>query len=359
MKSNSKIVVLVFLLSFTLYACVKENKVVPEPIPPVSATEYEFPVPQGFPSPFIPSDNPLTNPGVALGRRLFFDPILSGDNTKACASCHSPSKSFTDTARFSVGIHGDVGTRNSMPLFNIAWNIQNKFFWDGRATGLEQQALLPVTNPIEMDETWSNAVAELQSRPDYVNQFKAAFGTTIIDSILVAKALAQFQRTLISSNSRFDRYLRGELALTPEEASGINVFMDESKGDCFHCHGSPASPFWTDNIFHNNGLDDTFTDFGLEEFTNDPNDRGKFKTPSLRNLAYTAPYMHDGRFNTIDEVINFYSEGLKYSATLDPLMKKVGQGGAQLSPVDKANLKAFLLSLSDDSFVNNPNFQAP
>ena len=133
--------------------------------------------------------------------------------------------------------------------------------------------------------------------------------------------------------------------------------MDETKGDCFHCHGNPNNPLWTDNIFHNNGLDASFTDLGLGEVTGDPADNGKFKSPSLRNLAFTAPYMHDGRFFTLDEVINQYSEGLQNSATIDPLMKKVNEGGVQLTPQDKADLKAFLLSLSDPSFINNPDFQ--
>ena len=135
--------------------------------------------------------------------------------------------------------------------------------------------------------------------------------------------------------------------------------MDESKGDCFHCHGSENNPLWTDNKFHNNGLDSSLTDLGLGRVTGDPSDNGKFKSPSLRNLIFTAPYMHDGRFSTIDEVINHYSEGLQNSPTIDPLMKKVTQGGVQLSPQEKANLKAFLLSLTDEEFISNPNFSNP
>ncbi len=324
-------------------------------------TPYELQIPQLFaqylPEPYIPEDNPLTVEGVALGKKLFYDPILSGDGTQSCASCHMPDVAFSDTAQFSTGIDGVLGGRNAMPVFNMAWNYGRKFFWDGRALDLEGQALGPVVNPVEMHNTWPNAVAALQNHPDYPALFKAAFGADQIDSMLVVKAIAQFERTLISGNSKFDRYLMGIESLTPQELNGFNIFMDENAGDCFHCHGNPANPLWTDNDFHNNGLDSVFSDLGLGAITGDPNDNGKFKTPSLRNLSYTAPYMHDGRFATLDEVIEHYSTGLKWSPTIDPLMKKVSQGGVQLSAQQKADLKAFLLTLNDDSFVTNPDFR--
>ena len=307
--------------------------------------------------PLIPANNPQTVEGIALGKKLFFDPVLSANNTQACADCHSPQHSFSDPDKFSDGIDGLLGNRNSMPLFNLAWNFDERFFWDGRVFSLEHQAFEPVTNPIEMHNTWQKVVSDLQKTAEYPPMFQAAFGSSTIDSTLITKAIAQFERTLISGNSKFDQYLLGEVFLTTEELNGINVFMDETKGDCFHCHGNPNNPLWTDNIFHNNGLDSEFTDLGLGKVTGDPADNGKFKTPSLRNLAFTAPYMHDGRFATLDEVIDHYSEGLQNSATIDPLMKKVDQGGVQLSPQDKADLKAFLLSLSDPSFINNPDFQ--
>ncbi len=309
--------------------------------------------------PLIPSDNPQTIEGIALGRKLFYDPILSGDGTQACATCHMQEFGFTDPRQFSVGIDGSVGTRNSMPIFNVAWNFDQKFFWDGRATSVEDQAFGPVVNPVEMKNTWPNAVASLQATAEYPPLFLEAFGTSTIDSVLVTKAIAQFERTLISGLSRFDRHLLGESILTPSELNGFNVFMDETKGDCFHCHGSESNPLWTDNIFHNNGLDATFTDNGLGDITGDPRDNGKFKSPSLRNLAYSAPYMHDGRFATLDDVINHYSEGLVFSITIDPLMKKVAEGGVHLSEEDKEDLKAFLLSLSEESFTTNPNFSDP
>jgi len=309
--------------------------------------------------PVIPSNNPQTEEGIALGKKLFFDPILSADNTLACAGCHSPSNAFTDDTRFSDGIDGLFGNRNSMPLFNLAWNYDNKFFWDGRESGLENQAFKPVINPIEMHTTWAAVTEKLQQHSEYPELFNAAFGTATIDSVLVSKAIAQFERTLISANSKFDKYLLGTTTLTPEETNGFNIFMDESKGDCFHCHGSDNNPLWTDNKFHNNGLDAMFSDLGFGKVTGDPADNGKFRSPSLRNLAFTAPYMHDGRFETLEDVINHYSEGLQNSPTIDPLMKKVSQGGVQLSSQEKADLKAFLLTLSDADFINNSNFSNP
>lgn len=308
-------------------------------------------------APIIPADNPLTQEGVALGKKLFFDTILSGDETQSCASCHDPKKSFTDQQQFSNGVNDNLGTRNAMPLFNLAWNFDERFAWDGKEFSLEKQALEPVTNPIEMHGNWENITKKLQNNLEYKDLFLRAFGASIIDSTLITKAIAQFERTLISGNSKFDKYLRGEINLTPEEQNGFDVFMDESKGDCFHCHGSDNNPIWSDNKFHNNGLDNVFVDLGLGKITGDPKDNGKFKSPSIRNLAFTAPYMHDGRFATLEEVINHYSEGLKRSPTIDPLMKKVDEGGVHLSTQDKSNLKTFLQTLSDYNFINNPTFQ--
>ena len=343
------------LLIFICTSC--SNESVAEYVPTPSPLQIPQLFQDNILAPVIPINNPQTVEGIALGKKLFFDPMLSGDNTQACADCHAPGNAFTDASRFSDGIDGSLGNRNSMPLFNLAWNYNEKFFWDGRVFSLEHQAFQPVTNPIEMKATWANVSSKLQQNPEYPTLFKQAFGTSTIDSVLVSKAIAQFERTLISANSRFDKHLLGELTLTQEELEGFNVFMDETRGDCFHCHGNANNPLWTDNIFHNNGLDATFTDLGLGIVTGDPADDGKFRSPSLRNLAFTSPYMHDGRFNTLDQVINHYSEGLQNSATIDPLMKKVAQGGVQLTVQDKANLKAFLLSLSDNSFISNPNFQ--
>ncbi len=308
-------------------------------------------------APVIPTNNPQTAEGITLGKKLFFDKILSANGTQACASCHSPQNAFTDNTPTSDGIDGVFGVRNSMPLFNLAWNYGERFNWDGTALSLERQALEPVENPIELHSNWDAVVDRLQNHPDYPELFQLAFKTSTITKELTTKAIAQFERTLISANSKFDNYSLGQTDLTPQELNGLDVFLREDKGDCFHCHGNPNNPLWTDNIFHNNGLDAIFIDLGLGAVTGDPNDNGKFKSPSMRNLAYTAPYMHDGRFATLDEVIDHYSEGLQNSSTIDPLMKQIDEGGVQLSDQDKADLKAFLLSLSDPSFINNIEFQ--
>lgn len=348
-----------FILSVVILfaSCSKDDNTVETYVP----TPLPLEVPQLFEerilAPVIPFGNPQTVEGVTLGKKLFFDTKLSADDTQSCASCHAPATAFTDSDRFSVGIDGLAGNRNSMPIFNLAFNYDEKFFWDGRVFSLEHQALQPVENPIEMHNTWQNVVDALQNTEDYPELFLKAFGTSDISKELVTKAIAQFERTLISGNSKFDKHLLGTATLTTEEQNGFNVFMDETKGDCFHCHGNVNNPLWTDNMFHNNGLDATFTDLGLGEVTGDPADNGKFKTPSLRNLVFTAPYMHDGRFNTLDEVINHYSEGLQNSATVDPLMKKVDEGGVHLSTQEKADLKAFLLTLTDHEFITNPDFQ--
>ncbi|RCS26123.1 cytochrome-c peroxidase [Polaribacter sp. WD7] len=347
--------ILALFLFFLLATCTPKEEEIYTPIP------YNINIPSLFQekliNPIIPTTNPLTQEGVALGKKLFFDPILSGDGSQSCATCHNPKNAFSDKRQFSSGIEGNFGTRNAMPLFNLAWNFDEKFAWDGKDFSLERQAFEPVTNPIEMHANWQNVTERLQRHPEYPLLFEQAFQTLKIDSTLVTKALAQFERTLISGDSKFDKFLRGETTLTTEEQNGFDVFMDEAKGDCFHCHGSNNNPLWTDNKFHNNGLDSSFSDLGLGAVTGDPADNGKFKSPSLRNLAFTAPYMHDGRFATLEEVINHYSEGLQFSSTIDPLMKKVNQGGVGLSAKDKANLKAFLLTLSDTNFIQNTSFQ--
>jgi cytochrome c peroxidase len=358
MKKWNSIATIILILF--LFACEENNVEIKSSFNP---TKVSLNIPQLFSDkilpPIIPVNNPQTVEGIALGRKLFFDPILSADGSQACADCHAPENAFTDIERFSEGIDKVKGARNSMPIFNMAWNYDEIFFWDGRVFSLENQALEPVINPIEMHNTWTFATESLQNHSEYPALFFNAFGTSAIDSTLVTKALAQFERTLISGNSRFDKYLLNEIELTDSELNGFDIFMSESKGDCFHCHGNANNPLWTDNIFHNNGLDASFSDLGLGKITGDPADNGKFKTPSLRNLQFTAPYMHDGRFQTLDQVINHYSEGLVKSSTIDPLMKAVNNGGVHLSENEKIDLKAFLLSLSDDEFINNPDFQNP
>lgn len=326
----------------------------PEPVIVEEATPYVLEKPYNrFPDIEIPADNPMTVEGIALGRRLFHDSILSADFTQSCASCHQAAASFTDPKQFSIGVDGLAGNRNAMPVINLAWSPS--LFWDGRAASLEDQALGPVPNPIEMHLEWSVAEDRLNAHSEYPELFKVAFGSKEITKELVVKAIAQFERTMISANSKYDRRLQRLENLNEQEFRGFDIFFTE-RGDCFHCHGNILL---TDNLFHNNGLDSTFTDKGYEMVSGDPKDRGKFRTPTLRNVEFTAPYMHDGRFKTLEEVVEHYSSGVKFSNTIDPLMKKVDQGGLQLTTSEKADLVAFLKTFTDTAFMTDEKFQSP
>lgn len=321
-------------------------------------TPYYLVVPSTLPPVDVPEDNPLTVEGVELGRMMFYEPLLSGDGTQSCSSCHQQATGFTDPEQFSTGIDGLQGGRNAMVAFNLAWSPT--LFWDGRASSLENQAFGPVVNPIEMHDDWVNVAEKLNAHPEYPNLFKKAFDIDEIDSSYVVKAIAQFERTLISGNSKWDKFARGEVLLTEEELRGWDLFNVEGPvdgADCFHCH---TAPHFTDFTFHNNGLDEesNFTDLGLYEVTGNDYDKAKFKTPTLRNIEVTGPYMHDGRFSTIEEVIEHYNFGGHASTTIDPLMKNVGEG-LLLSETDKQALIAFLRTLTDQEFLNNPDFSNP
>lgn len=340
----------VHILFFGLFAAACHDL---PPVPPPAPTPFQYQSPNGFP-PFVePGDNPTTLEGIALGRKLFYDPILSGDNTLACADCHRQEHAFTDPRKFSVGIDGIAGTRNSMSLSNIAW--QHRLFWDGRVHGLEAQALRPIQDPIEMHETLGNAVTEIQARPEYREMFLRAFGTETVDSALVAKALSQFERTFISFNSRYDRWFLGQDSLSKSELFGMQAFLDNAKGGCVQCHSFGA--IFSDFIFRNNGLDSLPTDLGHFAVSGLPMDIGAFKTPSMRNVEYTAPYMHDGRFATLEEVLEFYNTGFHLGPHTDPAMHNLVRG--RLSSKDKADIIAFLKALSEPEFLTNPAFKKP
>lgn len=327
-------------------------------------TPYFIAYPTGFPPMKIPADNPMTEEGVALGRKLFYEPMLSANNQMSCATCHKIENAFADPRKFSEGVNGEMGVRNAMPLFNLGWAmtynpLPHKFFWDGGASDMESQVIGPITNPIEMNETLFNIVKKLQQHPQYPGLFKKAFGTDSITTQRITFALTQFERTLISGNSRYDKYKNRQGTLTQSEANGMNVFLSEEKGDCFHCHGNFSTPFFTDYQFHNNGLDSLPHDSGLARITGRIDDVGKMKVPSLRNLVYTAPYMHDGRFNTLEEVVEFYNSGTKNGYATDEFIKKHLPGGLHMSEQDKKDLVAFLKTLSDESFITNPSFMKP
>ena len=340
---------------------------------PPTFTPFRFAMSASFPAPDLPRDNPLIEERVALGRALFHETSLSRDGSLSCASCHDNNHAFADARRYSVGVRGQTGTRNAMPLFNLAW--KTSFFWDGRAPSLRQQALMPVQDHAEMDETLPRVVEKLRQRPsqkarakhssapeaatptgsnpiDYPSLFERAYGSAEITADRIGLALEQFLLTLTSYDSRLDRGQRGEETLSAVEQRGFELFMTEYEprtgrygADCFHCHGGPL---FTDHGFHNNGLGDTANgDSGRFRVTGREADRGKFATPSLRNIALTAPYMHDGRFATLEEVIEHYSAGMNPSATLDPNLAKHPATGLQLSREDKQALVAFLRTLTE------------
>lgn len=329
-----------------------------EDCPEFVTTPYVVDVPQGLPEMVIPEDNPMTVEGVTLGRKLFYDPILSKNEEQSCSSCHQQEFAFATQDQFQQGVDGQFGDRNSMALVNLAWG--RDFFWDGRANSLEEQALQPVTNPIEMATTWPEVLSKLNAHDEYPQLFKSAFNVDVIDSMDVAKAIAQFERTLVSGNSRFDAiYNRQQGSFTDAEGRGLVLFNSE-EADCFHCHG--LGGLITDNEFRNNGLDEVLTDMGRYNFTGVDSDRGKFKIPTLRNIAVTAPYMHDGRFFSLRDVIDHYSDHVQAnSPNLDPLMELVANGanGAELSEADKDDLEAFLNTFTDQEFLTNPDFADP
>lgn len=318
--------------------------------------------PAFFPS-IPPTQNPATVEGVALGRMLFYDPILSQDSSFSCASCHRQASAFADGGqRFSLGLHGDSTKRNTQPLFNLNWPRQ--FFWDGRSASLEDQAFHPVRDQKELDLDWASATERIQRNPRYIKAFRAAFGRAEIDSTLIAKAIAQFEQTLISNNSKFDRVLRGEERFSPDELQGFILANDQAGGDCLHCHPTDAHALGTTNAFSNNGLQsarslEDLEDLGLYQVTGNPADAGKFRIPSLRNVALTAPYMHDGRFASLEAVIDFYSEGLQANFNIDSKMQFAHQGGLQLDSLEKRQLIAFLHTLTDSTFIQNPAFSNP
>jgi len=333
---------------------------------PYNPQSFTITQPDGFPSMLIPADNPMTVEGIELGQHLFFDPILSADSSMSCSSCHLPSLSFTDGAATSAGIDGIFGTRSSMSLLNIGY-VEKGLFWDGRSNTLEEQALIPVEDPIELHDTWENVESKLKAHPSYPQMFREAFGIVDRSEItkdLAVKAIAQFERTLISSNSKYDKVVfQGLAAFTDSEARGLSMFTDEGAlglpdAECAHCH---ALHLGTTDDFFNNGLDSVgslteFMDLGLGGVTQDTFDNGKFRAPTLRNIALTAPYMHDGRFETLEEVIDFYNESPNHtnSSNVDANIRPL-----ELTNSQKEDLLNFLHTLTDTVFIQNPIFQSP
>jgi cytochrome c peroxidase len=352
-----------FAVLLLLISCNKDND------QPQQMAEYDdtpFVLTYGdLPEPDLPSDNLLTVQKIELGRMLFYEPMLSKDASQSCASCHRQADGFSDTTRFSIGVEGLPGKRQAMPVFNMAWH-SNEFFWDGRSTLLRDQALKPIQDPLEMNETLDNVVAKLSNSQTYRDQFMRAFGEEEVTPQKMALAMEQFMLSIVSYNSKYDRYLAGLAALTESEQRGLELFSTEynpffpefSGADCAHCHG--GANFENDQ-YMNNGLDTdaNIKDIGREEVTGNPEDRARFKVPSLRNIAVTPPYMHDGRFQTLEEVIDHYNEGIQLSATTDVTVLNTMETGLFLTAQDKEDLINFLKTLTDDTFLNNPAYDDP
>jgi len=366
------------LLLIVLQGCHKDSKQVYKPTP------YVLPIPKYFPTDLnVTAGNPLTVEGIALGRYLFYDGRMAGsikpDSMMSCGTCHLQSRAFEcgiDHPKFigghPFGITGIKTPHVMLPMMNLVFN-NNGYFWNGlihpsnptpgRQT-LEDVVYMGLRAPHELNGDSTRTVALIQKIPGYPELFEKAFGSKKVTFKNIERAVAQFIRTLVSANSKFDKYLRGEVALSDDEMAGLELFTTELGGDCFHCHGSSGNPMFTTNLFYNNGKQIDFT--GAND---DPRDRfhvtgnimdiGAYRAPSLRNIDLTGPYMHDGRFKTLDEVLDFYSTGVVISPYISPLMHHANTGGVRLSTTQKQLLKSFLMSLHDDDFITNPNTAKP
>lgn len=310
-----------------------------------------FERPSNFPEAEYHFDtNEITKAKFELGRKLFYEPRFSRDNTISCGNCHIQSAGFTHHGHdVSHGIDDRLGKRNSPPIMNLAW--RKDFFWDGGVFDLDLQPIVPITNPVEMDETIDNVIKKLREQPDYPRLFQDAFGSAEINTERIMKALSQFMVMLVSSNSKYDKVIRKEGAsFTAEEQKGYELFQ-------LHCGSCHKEPLFTDESFRNNGIGIGFNnDQGRYEITLDENDMYKFKVPSLRNLGYTSPYMHDGRFITLDAVLEQYAEHVKEMPTLDPLLQQNGNPGIALSAEERQDILSFLKTLNDEDFVKDKRF---
>jgi cytochrome c peroxidase len=378
MRINHLYTISLILIILSATACNDQDNLILTPVD--KTTPYLINIPFGFPTNLnIPDDNPMTVEGIELGRYLFYDGRISGhsepEKQMSCSTCHLQENAFECGINHTIytggktfGVTGIPTPHYMMPLFNLVWN-HSGYLWSGSVNNdnpdpmrrnIESMTYLAIIAPHEMNSDTSSAVAAIQSILGYKELFKKAFGTEDVTIDRMGKAIAQFVRTFISANSRFDGYLRGETQLTPNEMNGYVLFVTEEGGDCFHCHGGGGNPLFTTNLFYNNAKDSVFNDPGDRfSVTGDPMMHGAYKAPSLRNIELTAPYMHDGRFKTLDEVIDFYSVGLVYSPYVDPLMHYIISGGTRLTPSEKADLKSFLLTLTDLEFITNPALSKP
>lgn len=374
MRLNKKLLFLI-IISYFFICCKPGNE-------DYNPTPYPLVIPAHFPTTLNnPEDNPLTQEGVELGRHLFYEEHLCGylgnnpDSLMSCATCHLQAHSFEvgmDNPRFpngvTYGLSGIETPHNMLPLINLVFNHEG-YFWNGmiytqnpniNRRNIEDIVTMGITAQHEMNSSVEKAVAAIKTDAKYPPMFKKAFGSEEITIDRIEKAIAQFLRTLISANSRFDRYLSGEEVLSEQELRGYILFVTEEGADCFHCHGSSGTPLFTTNLFYNNGGTSQFTDTrDRYSVTGNESDIGAYRAPTLRNIEVTAPYMHDGRFKNLDEVLDFYNSALIWSPYISPLMHKIDDGGARLTPSEINDLKAFLNTLTDEEFLTNKKFSNP
>ena len=364
MKSLLRNILIIAIALFTLVACEEDQIMKSRDLAGIAydPQPYVVNVPENFPPLEIPEDNPMTQEGVELGRRLFYDPILSRDSTISCASCHFPELAFTDGVKFSVGIDGQLARRSSMSLVNIGF-FYNGLFWDGRVQTLEEQSLHPIEDPLEQGFNLQALTERLRAHDDYPARFRKAFGIedrSEINSTVIGKAIAQWERIIISGNSRFDQWQRGLISLEDEELVGRSLFFDLDDGfkdaECIHCH---SGNLFTANTYHNNGLDSVGNDYSLFRdvglgINGIVGDTGKFRATSLRNIELTGPYMHDGRIGTLEEVVEHYSTGIKPARNKDPLVSNLN-----LTEDEKFALVQFMKTLTDTSYLDIPEVLSP
>lgn len=345
-RHHSSLLISFIFILLTFSSCSDE---IIEPLQKDEA--YTLETPSGFPKmTFDVTGNPVTVNGVALGKKLFYEGKLSRNNTISCGFCHIQEYAFTHHGHtVSHGIDDRLGIRNTPPIQNMAF-LKN-YTWDGVSHNLDERSLVPITTDFEMDSSLPEAVGKLNSDNNYKKMFKAAFGDENITGDRILKAISQFMVTMVSANSKYDQYKKGQVAVTSEETQGMALFQNK----CASCH---SGELFTDESFRNTGMyyNTQFDDRGRYRVTLDWNDNMKFRVPSLRNVEYTAPYMHDGRFYTLDAVMNFYSNNVENQPNLDPQLKQNGHIGIAMDTQEKQLIIAFLKTLSDKSFISNPKF---
>lgn len=344
---KSKFFIFSLLVFTAMISCKKDPEII-DPALISGENNYAPVVPAGWPNPVYDfTGNTVTYDAFTLGRHLFYEPMLSEDTTVSCGSCHMQTFGFSNgpSHATSHGVHSLLGKRNSPAMFNLTW--QTKIMWDGSVNNLENQPIGPIQNPIEMNLSFNDALLRVAASPKYKTLFKNAYGDTVVTSQRFLKSFAQFMGLMVSYNSKYDKVKNGEETFSATENNGYTVF----KNNCASCH---SEPLFSDYSFRNNGLPvNSFQDSGRYKITLVSSDMFKFKTPSLRNLGLTAPYMHDGRFSTLSQVLNHYESGISSTPNLDPLLS----GGILLTAQEKNDLLSFLATLNDYTFMNDARFK--